>query len=319
MNARGRQLGALGFCAFTVPAVLLLPSVGWLWAGIASFLAAVLLGLLLYLNRNRALPLAQAVAGSPLGKALLLLALLWNFFALGAAAKQLGAIFPTAEQTPLIGLLLLLLASYAAQKNRVLPVSAICFFFLLGLYGLLYGFSLPDLQKEYLKPVQSPTRTALTSALAPISLIYLCRGEKGKPVFWLLGGVVLALLAALITAGSLSPPVVSTLEFPFYEAAKSITLLGAIQRLEPLVSAGLCAGGFCLLSLLCAVTGELMSALCPKTEKLSGMVNFFLGGSCFWLSGLLSGKTVALGTTIFWGLLPFLLQLLGKQKNIKKI
>ncbi len=317
MNARGRQLGALGFCAFTLPAVLLLPSAGWLWAGGASLVSAALLGLLLYFGKNRPLPLAQAAAAKPLGKALLLLALGWNVLALGAVTRTLCAIFPTAEKTPLIGLLLLLLAAYAAQKKRSLPVGAICFFFLLGLYGLLFGFSLPDLQKEYLNPVQNPKWTVLTSALAPMGLIYLLRGEKGKPILWLLGGVIFALLAALITAGSLSPQVASRLEFPFYEAAKSITLLGSIQRLEPLVSAGLCAGGFCLLSLLCAVNGELLGVFLPRGEKLSGPVNFFLGAGCFWLSGLLSGEFFALGTTIFWGLLPFLLQLLVTQKNIK--
>lgn len=94
MEARGKQLGALGFCAFSVPAVLILPSVGWLWAGIASALGAVLLGLLLHLSRSQGVGLAHMAGKSPPGKGLLGLLLLWNLFALGAAARQLCGISP---------------------------------------------------------------------------------------------------------------------------------------------------------------------------------------------------------------------------------
>lgn len=318
MEARGKQLGALGFCAFSVPAVLILPSVGWLWAGIASVLGAVLLGLLLHLSRNHEGSLAQMSGKTPLGKGLLVLLLLWNLFALGSAARQLCGIFPTAQQTPLIGLLLLLAAAYAAGKKLAPVVAALCLFFLLGLYGLLFGFSLPNMRPEYLKPVSTVPWEKLTAVLAPLSVIYLCRGEKkGRPTWWLLGGVVFAVLAALVTVGSLSPAETAKSTFPFYEAAKSVTVLGAIQRLEPLVSAGLCAGGFCLLSLVCSANGELLHGICPGTEKFSGLINFLAGGGCLWLSGLSSGAFVAAGTTIFWGIFPFILLVLGKQKNIK--
>ena len=37
-----RQLYALGFCVFTVPAILLLPRVGWLWAAAAASVTALL-------------------------------------------------------------------------------------------------------------------------------------------------------------------------------------------------------------------------------------------------------------------------------------
>lgn len=320
MEARGKQLGALGFCAFSVPAVLILPTAGWLWAGIASLLAAVLLGLLLYLNRNHCAGLADLSGKTWLGKSLLALLLLWNLFALGAAARQLCGIFPTAQQSPLIGLLLLLVAAYAAGKKLAPVVAALCFFFLLGLYGLLFGFSLPNLQPEYLKPVVAVPWEKLTAVLAPLSVIYLYRGEKkGKPAWWLLGGAVFAMLAALVTVGSLSPAVTAQSPFPFYEAAKSVTVLNAIQRLEPLVSAGLCTGGFCLLSLLCSVNGELLRTFCPGTEKISGRINFLAGGACLWMSGLSNGAFIAVGTTIFWGVFPFLLLIIGRQKNIKKI
>lgn len=313
MDARGKQLCALGFCAFTVPAVLLLPGAGWLWAGLASLFSAVLLGILLRLKGERELLEAE----NGLSKGLLFCLLLWTFLALGAAARQLCAIFPTAEETPLVGLLLLLLAAYSSEKNRSLPVAAICFFFLLGLYGLLFGFSLPNLRGEFLRPHKPASWMALTAALLPLNLIYICKRKAKKPYLWLTGGVVFAVIAALVTMGSLSPGVALTTKFSFYEAAKSVTLIGSIQRLEPLVSVGLCLGGFCMLSLLCAVGQSVFFALRPQSKKLAGLINFFGGVLGFCLTGFLKGGIIAAGATIFWGFLPFLLLLVGKEKNIK--
>ena len=264
MDAQGIQLAALSFCAFTVPAVLILPSAGWLWAGLATLLAAVLLGLLLWLRRGS---LAETAASLSLGKGLLAALFLWNLIALGMAASQICESFPTAHSSPLIGLLLLLLAVFCG-KERSLPVGAICFFLLLGLYGLFFAFALPDLNADYLQPVVTPPLRSLTAALLPLNVVWLCKGKRKLPAFWLLGGVAFAVAAALVTAGILSAPVTAQKEFPFYEAAKSITLLGNIQRLEPLVSAGLCLGGFCLLSLLCAVNETLIIAIAPQRKNL---------------------------------------------------
>ena len=315
MDAQGKQLAALSFCAFTVPAVLILPAVGWLWAGLATLLAALLLGSLLCLRKA---PLAENVVSLSLGKTLLIALVLWNLIALGVAARQLCESFPTAHPSPLIGLLLLLLAAYCGKK-RSLPVAAICFFLLLGLYGLFFAFALPDLNVDFLQPAATPSISLLTAALLPFNVVWLCQGKRKLPVFWLLGGVLFAVAAAMVTAGILSAPVTAQTEFPFYEAAKSITLLGSIQRLEPLVSAGLCLGGFCLLSLLCSVNETLIFAISPQRKNLSALINFLAGGAICLLSNYFSGNIIALGTTIFWGIFPFILLIVVNQKNIKKI
>lgn len=311
----GKKLVALSFCAFTVPAVLILPSAGWLWAGLATLISGVLLWGLLWLRRGS---LTEETSKKPLGKALLLALFLWNLIALGMAARQLCESFPTAQDSPLVGLLLLLLAAYCGKK-RSLPVGAVCFFLLLGLYGLFFAFALPDLNGEYLRPQGAPPLRTLTAALLPLNAVWLCKDKKKFSVFWIIGGVAFAVAASVVTAGILSAPVAAQMKFPFYEAAKSITLLGSIQRLEPLVSAGLCLGGFCLLSLLCAVNEELVSALAPQRKKLSSLTNFLAGGAVCLASQHFSSNFIALGTTIFWGILPFFLLLVVNQKNIKKI
>ena len=88
MESAARRLYALGFCAFTVPAVLLLPRAGWLWAGAASAGCALFLGALIVLRRKCGHGVAEVAGRTVLGRACLLPALLWNLLALGATARQ---------------------------------------------------------------------------------------------------------------------------------------------------------------------------------------------------------------------------------------
>lgn len=315
----GRQLGALGFCAFSVPAVLLLPRVGWLWATAAALLSAALLLWGLSLLRKQETGLAPYAAGCKMGKSLLVLALIWNFLLLGAAARQLCATFPDGKGTPLVGLLLLLTAAYAAGRNRGSRIASIVFFFLLGLYGLLFGFSLPELRSEYLDPLRKTKPWQLSAALAPLCLLYLSPSKGKGAVCWCAGGILLAFVAAFMTAGILSPAVAAEEAFPLYEAAKSVSLFGVLGRLEPLVSAAVSMGGFCLLYLLCSANGSILNALIPRKKVSVAPVNFFSGLLFFWLSALVPTALTAIGTAIFWGVFPLGTLFLGYRKKLEKI
>lgn len=320
MRSVEKQYRAWALCAFTVPGVLFLPSCGWVGAvGAASF-TALLWCLLCRLRRNRGWETGLPAMEKKGGRLLCLMLLLWNLLALSAAAGSLCAAFPTAKDSPLTGFILLLLAAYAAQKQVLPRVGALCLFFLLGLYGLLFGFALPNLQKEYLLPEVPKNPLLLSTALAPLGLHYLCpTPEKGKAPHLLLPGIVaFSLLPALITVGSLSPAGAETLPFPFYEAAKSVNILNAIQRLEPLVSCGLCVGGLCLLGLYCSVNRRLLQTLSSKAAAFSLPVNFL--GAClfFPLLPLCGSRFLAVGTTIFWGVFPFLLLVLVPRKKTQK-
>lgn len=317
-KASGRQWGALGFCAFTVPAVLLLPRAGWLWATAAALFSAALLLLGLYLLRKQEAGLALYAAGCKIGKIMLVLALIWNFLLLGAAARQLCAAFPDGNDTPLVGLLLLLAAAYAAGRNRGPRIAAIVFFFLLGLYGLLFGFSLPELRIEYLAPLRKTKPWQLSAALAPLCLLYLTPAKGKGAVCWCAGAVILAFVAAFMTAGILSPTVAAEEAFPLYEAAKSVSLFGVLGRLEPLVSAAVSMGGFCLLCLLCSANGSILKALTPGKNSSTAPINFFSGLLFFWLSALLPAAVTAIGTAIFWGVFPLGTLLLGSRKKDEK-
>ena len=82
--ASARRLRALTFCAASVPAVLILPRVGWLWACGASILSAVLLGLC---TRRPPCP-SRAADGARLVATRLVL---------GAAARRHCAAWPERE------------------------------------------------------------------------------------------------------------------------------------------------------------------------------------------------------------------------------
>lgn len=314
-----RQRCALGFAAFTVPAILLLPRTGWLWATVFAAAGAAVLAILIYLRRRCAKSPAQIAAATAAGKIALRAALLWNLLMLGRIAAYLCKAYPSGSAFPLVGLLLLLLAVFAAQKggSAVLRTGAIVFFFLLGFYLLVLGFSLPDLRPAWLAPDPAPVWTVFPAVLAPTCVLYLSEGESrgGAPALWLTGGVLLAGLAALVTAGSVSPPVAKQEVFPFYTAAKSVKILGAMERLEPFVSAALAAGGFCLLAALCAANEKIVSIFVPKTKIFAALTNFLVGGACVWVSGVVSEGIFVLGMTIFWGVFPLLTLLLGASKK----
>lgn len=292
MSVRSKQHSALIFSAATVPVILVLPKAGWLWAGAATAIVSILLYIAQKRERNT-------------GQILLAALLVWNLIALGAASDLLCAAFEQGNE--LIGLLLLLLAAYAASKGEctILRVGAVVAFALIILYGALLGFSLPELQKSQLKPEQMPKWTLLASAFVPMLSLHSVGKTSGV---WQVGVIAIATLAALVSAGSRD----------FYTAMKSVSILGAMERLEPIVSVALTLGGFCLLGMICNVNETIMQKIFPKAKAFTMPINFLLGGAGIWLSRLVGGTILAIGTAIFWGLLPFLPQSLEKEKKFEK-
>ena len=276
MSIYGKQRAALAFCALSVPSVMLLARTGWLWAGLAAVIAAVLC----CLAQKRSFPR---------------IVLAWNFIALGAAADLLCSAFEQGSE--LLGLLLLLLAAYAAGRQVMLRAGAVAAFLLIILYCMLLGFSLPSV--ESIRPQPNVQWYLLAAALTPMLF-----ADEGVPK-WSLGAfVLLTLLASLVTAQS----------GDFLTAMKSVSILGIMQRLEPLASVAMTIGGFCLLGTICDVNRKLLGS----AEKWSEPINFVLGAAGIWISRLIGPEAIAIGTAIFWGLAPFLPQSLEIQKKFEK-
>lgn len=315
-----RQLCALGFCAFTVPAIFLLPRVGWFWALLTAAVTALVIAAVALLRRRCGQGLSEALGKHPVGKVLLILTLVWQLLALGYFGRLLCGSYPEGDTFPLVGLLLLLLASFAAAKGTAVParVGAISFFFLIIIYGIVLAFGVPQVRVQWLAPVTQPQWALLPLSLAPVCAFYAADRctDGGKLLRWLLGGLVLAAAAAAVTAGRLSPAIAAAEPFPFYTMTKGISVFGTMERFEALISAAMTAGGFCLLGLLCMASTRIMGAVHSKLRVVAAPVNFFVGGAAIWVSAWIPETVFAVGTAIFWGVVPVSALFLARRKKV---
>ena len=200
--------------------------------------------------------------------------------------------------------LLLLAAAYAAERGEetVLRSGAILFFFLTAVEAVILGFSAVQVRAAWLAPQTGRVPfAAMTAALSPMAVLYV-RGGARRTGGWLAAGIGLCAAAALCASGTLSPRVAGEEAFAVYTMAKSVSVFGVMERLEPVVSAALTAGGFCLLSVLCLANAKTARALGWK--KRTGIGNFLLGCTGYLAGTVLPEGVQALAAAICWGMVP---------------
>ncbi|MBR6825238.1 MAG: hypothetical protein IKM59_01690 [Oscillospiraceae bacterium] len=297
-NIKGKQLGALAFCACTVTGVLFLS--GSRWMGV--LLVALMSMLLVSFGR----PLGDRRL-SGVGKALTVPVFLWNIAVVGMVAWKVAGIYGT--ENPLPGLLLLLLAAYAGKKRVVVVVGAVLLFFLLGIYGSLFFFALPDIQIENLRPGKSGDLWPLVYGFLPMQLLYMYREEeaKGRGLWCSLIGVF-AVGTAVMTEGLGARD--------FYTAAKSVNLMGAMERLEPFVAATVTAGGFCLPGLLMDVNRNIWETLWERKKNFPEIAILLLFMGICIVANRVDDRVWFLGTAVCWVVIPILTQFVVVQKKV---
>ena len=294
-RTREKQIGALGLCAFSVIAVLFLPQAGWPGTVLVTGTSMLI-----------------AVFGKSMGtesdtrfsEITAIPVFAWNLFIVGKLGWELCFVF--GAESPLPGLILLLLSGCAVKKAVVPVVGAVLMFFLVGIYGIMYVFALPTGDMHNLIPTVGKMEN-LAYGFFPMLLLYMYRGGRRGRGFWALGGVALALGAALVTA--------ATGAEDFYTAAKSVNLFGTMERWEPLVGVAVVGGGFCLLSLLLSVNKTIWENVWKRKKNfpteilvaicIGGIFGADKVGDGFW----------ALGTTVCWGLFPVLTQFVVCKKK----
>ena len=124
---------------------------------------------------------------------------------------------------------------------------------------------------------------------------------------------------AVVTAGCLSPEVVREERLAFYTLTKTISILPVMERFEPVLSAALFLGMFCMAALLadsCAQTASRAAgrrkkkweawAVCAAALALSKPVRAM--PEAVWSAGAVA----------FWGLAPILAQVVVGIKKVKK-
>ena len=293
-NTRDRQLGALAFCGFSVPAVMYLPQAGW------EAVLPVVAGIVLVVT------FGKPVVDNP-GKLLALPLIIWNVLIMGKLAREIGTIFGT--QSPLPGLLLLLVGAYAAKKRTIPTVGAVTAFFLIGIYGIMYLFAVPDLEPYKLIPSKEENVLGLAYGFMPLLLLYMYKeNEKKQKFLWMGAAALLALGAAVITEGMGAED--------FYTASKSVNLFGTMERLEPFVASAVTAGGSCTLGIIITVNERLWDGI--QKEKKKYPIEFMILPSlalCI-MAPAVPERIWTIGTTLCWGLIPIITQFVVSKKKV---
>lgn len=274
---------------------------GWLWV-----LAGGLLVGLYYIYMDRVLPAGGLAVVLP--KIPAVLTLLWTVTAMAWSANLADSAFPMVEGFPFLGWTMLALAAWGSWRGSAACArcAGVLCLFLIVLYGIVGAFAVPDIQPEYLKPAGRWTDSLLAAGLflLPVGVWYLPCGRSRKKPAWAAGLLLPAAGAALaaITAGVLSPLLAASLPSPLYTLAQSVSLFGVVERIEPLLSAAMTMGVFCLLSAMACACKALSEGLRPL--KWSGAAACVAAAAAMGSAGKLPLEAIAAGSFFVWVVLP---------------
>lgn len=313
----GRQAGAWGFCAASVPAVLTCAGLGWGWVLLGCAIAAgyyvltqELAGGAVYLPE-----LTVRAFGKCAGRAILTIGGVFTLLAAAQTARRAGIAFPdgTAE---LAGGVIVLLGTLAGEKGakQAAKVCGVLFLVLAGLYTIIILAAAKNVQLRWMAPWGGARQTLeVVPPLLVLTCLRFLPGRKAAVKSGWLGLLAVCPAAfAALTAGCLSPRLTQQLTFPFYTVSQSLSVLGVMERLEPVVSAALLLGFFALESLLLEAAREQIVWAAPIIAG-KRWARVALGIVVFGLSFVTDGipaEVWALGAAVCWGIAPLLTQLI---------
>lgn len=276
----GRQLTALGFVALLSPLVRRFPQqlaarvgrTGWL----SVFLSV--LPLLLWLAGYRYLlrrgggnwyDLLQRCLGTFLGRLAAALSALWMVFYAGfllraLAVRQMSTVYPDAGPWVFVLGMALVAAVAACGSLRAIARSAMVLRpLLVGVMLLVLALTLGNVDLGLLLPVTErdllPNGLAalqLSNSFAAVFLLVFLLGRADAPparrqIFgW--SGVLLVIGAGATVCclGMFGPKLTAQTDYPFFLLARDVTVLGSVERVEPLVVAVSLFSDFILVSAL---------------------------------------------------------------------
>ena len=313
----GRQAGAWGFCAVSVPAVLTCAGLGWGWVLLGCaivvgyyVLTQELAGGAVYLPE-----FTVRAFGKAAGRVVLAIGGVFTLLAAAQTARQAGNAFPdgTAE---LAGGVIVLLGTLAGEKGakQAAKVCGVLFLVLAGLYTIIILAAAKNVQLRWMEPWGGARQTLeVVPPLLVLTCLRFLPGRKAAVKSGWLGLLAVCPAAfAALTAGCLSPRLTQQLTFPFYTVSQSLSVLGVMERLEPVVSAALLLGFFALESLLLEATREQIERAAPIIAG-KRWARVALGIVVFGLSFVTDGipaEAWALGAAVCWGIAPLLTQLI---------
>ena len=275
----------------------------WIWVLIGgSIVCAYYLYIEKYLERDGLAEHFSRAFGFT-GRVLSVFTLFWIVLVMGWCACLADAAFPMVDGFPGLGWVLLALAAWGCKKGKkaCAGCAGVVCLFLTTLYGAVAVFSVADIRWAYLRPIGGPMQAvdAMTLFLLSSCVWYLpARTGKGNGRTLLLLPVGAAVLSALC-AGVLSPELAAELPVPLYDLAQSVSIFGTVERIEPLLSAAMTMGIFCLLSAQAEACQALADQIGPW--PWSGNV------CCLGAAGAMYAVRALPGRLLYWGNLVFFL------------
>ncbi len=321
-----RAQAAWVLAGLSAPAALTLAGLSWHWVLLGSALAALYYYIIC---RLCAAPLPRTMRqafGRGGANAVLALTFVWTAFAAGAAAAGADMAYPEDALPWLAPACMLALAAVGGwHGTRTLQRAAGAVSLVLGiLYAVLLMTSAGQVELAWCRPWGSAAQAAQAffALLAASAALYLpaAGGAVKRPGLLCAVSALVPAACACVTSGCLSPAVVQRTAAPFYAMSKSLGVLHVIERFEPVVSAALLTGFFCLVSLLTQSAAEIASALCPRLPaRWCAIGACALAGAAVPLAKLVTKEIQAALAGIFWGILPLLtLGIVAIKKGRKK-
>jgi hypothetical protein len=121
---------------------------------------------------------------------------------------------------------------------------------------------------------------------------------------------LIAAVFTAVTAGVLSPELAAQSENAFYDLSRSVNILGVMERIEPLVSAAMTMGVFCLL------TGQLCAVRALIPGKYTAAAAAGLAAVAMFPAKSLPLPLLTAGNVLFWVLPTFVtLSLRGAKRR----
>ena len=352
-----RQLSVLAFFCFFSPAIRILPNLSVQMAGkpawLSPLVAAVplalymaLFGALLNCRREgEGLPeLFSRCIGKVPGKILTAVFAvyftLYSGFALRADAERMlstiyrmgGISFFT------VGILIVSLVIGMGKVRSIARMAQLMTPFLIAILLMLIGFAaIDDLKPEYLLPVTYlDTPEIILGALPVVDvfgvipyILFLsgyvektsnCKGSLMKWSFIALGIIFLVMA---VTIGTLSAPLVDTMQYPFFTVVHNIKLFKIIDRIEAIIVATWLAADVLYESALLMIAGETMRSVF-KMKKRSSLVaiaaviafimSFFVSTSAVGMRGLSEWIVPTISSVLVFGIIPIVF-LVGKLRK----
>lgn len=243
--------------------------------------------------------------------------LIWTAVILSELFGQIPMTWPQTSHPNMASLILALLALWAVHggTESCARTGSTLFWIVLALAGTAFLAAAKDVRFENVRPqLQVPDTRCFYVLLLPCAAAMLPRKQEGVSfkIVWLL--IAGAAAIPFLTAGVLSPALVREVDAPFYELSRTLTLSGAAQRFEAVISAGMTVSWFLILCMVLSVSGEMGRQL--KMGRMGPPLAAAAAGVLYLCNTHISGTFLAVGSVLFWGLIPALAQRVGVEKKL---